>query len=447
MSTEACALPASLPDDPQLLKQIIAEQSATVVSLSRKLAQLEDSLAQLLRRQYGPRSEQLDPRQHSLFEAGQLPEAAPAPPPIVETRVKSHVRRGGGRQELPPDLPRERIEHDLAEEQKCCPGCGELRQRIGAETSEQLEFIPAPLKVLVHVRYKYACRQCAEHVAIAEAPAHPIEKGLPGPGLLASLVVSKYSDHLPLYRLEDIFARHGVELPRSTLCRWAAKTAALLTPLYERKIERVRTIAVIHTDDTPVSVLDPSLPNTRTGRFWVYIGDDENPYAVYDYTASRKRDGPATFLADFSGYLQADAFAGYDGIYAAGTVKQVLCWAHARRKFFEAKEAHPGEACAALAFVARLYEVEREAKGADPAASRALRQDRSLAILAEFRAWLETVEARVLPKSPLGQAIGYVLPRWDGLLRYCEDGRLSIDNNLSERACAPARSEGRIGSS
>jgi hypothetical protein len=186
-----------------------------------------------------------------------------------------------------------------------------------------------------------------------------------------------------------------------------------------------------------VSVLDPSLPKTRTGRFWVYLGDAEHPYAVYDYTTSRKRDGPATFLADFAGYLQADAFAGYDGIYAAGTVQQVLCWAHARRKFFEAKEAHPGEAHAALAFIARLYEVEREAKGADPAAHLALRQERSQPILAEFQAWLETIEPSVLPKSPLGQAIGYVLPRWEGLSRYCEDGRLSIDNNLSERALRP----------
>lgn len=167
------------------------------------------------------------------------------------------------------------------------------------------------------------------------------------------------------------------------------------------------------------------------------IGDEDNPYAVYDYTTSRKRDGPATFLADFCGYLQADAFAGYDGIYAAGTVQQVLCWAHARRKFFEAKEAHPIEAHAALAFIARLYEVEREAKELERAERRLLRQQRSLPILTEFHAWLEAVEAKVLPKSPLGQAIGYVLPRWDGLLRYCEDGRLSIDNNLSERALRP----------
>jgi transposase len=452
MSTDASALPA----DVATCHALIAQLEQTVTAQQRKLAQLEHSLAQLLRLQYGPRSENFDPRQQSLFEAEALAESPAPAPPVVETRVKSHVRRGGGRQELPPDLPRERIEHDLAEEQKPCPGCGELRQRIGCETSEQLEFVPASLKVLVHVRHKYACKSCQEHVAIADAPVRPIEKGLPGPGLLASVAVSKYSDHLPLYRLEDIFSRHGVELSRSTLSRWAARTADLLEPLYGRMIERVRLSAVIHTDDTPVSVLDPSLPKTRTGRFWVYIGDDDNPYSVYDYTTSRRRDGPAGFLKDFYGYLQADAFAGYDGIYAAGTVQQVLCWAHARRKFFEAKEAHPTDACAAMAFIARLYEVEREAKGAAPedlrtnvpargkwfAERKSLRQERSLPLLAEFRTWLEGAQARVLPKSPFGQALGYVLPRWEGLARYCADGRLAIDNNLSERtlrACAIGR--------
>lgn len=452
MSTDASALPA----DVATCHALIAQLEQTVAAQQRKLTQLEHSLAQLLRRQYGPRSEAFDPRQQSLFEAGALLET-PAPAPlVVETRVKGHVRRGGGRQELPPDLPRERIEHDLSEDQKPCPGCGELRQRIGCETSEQLEFVPASLKVLEHVRHKYACKACQEHVAIADAPSRPIEKGLPGPGLLAGVAVSKYSDHLPLYRLEDIFSRHGVELSRSTLSRWAARTADLLEPLYRRMIDRVRTSAVIHTDDTPVSVLDRSLPRTRTGRFWVYIGDDEHPYSVYDYTTSRRRDGPAGFLKDFCGHLQADAFAGYDGIYAAGSVRQVLCWAHARRKFFEAKEAHPTDACAAMAFIARLYDVEREAKALAPddirtnvparerwfAQRLALRQERALPLLAEFRAWLEGARERVLPKSPLGQAVGYVLPRWEGLARYCEDGRLAIDNNLSERtlrACAIGR--------
>lgn len=258
-------------------------------------------------------------------------------------------------------------------------------------------------------------------------------------------------DHLPLYRLEDVFARHGVELPRSTLCRWALQTAEILERLYELMIERVCSSAAIHTDDTPVPVLDPRLPKTRTARFWVYCGDWRNPYTVYDYTTSRKRDGPADFLRNFRGYLHADAFAGYDGIYAGGQVKQVLCWAHARRKFYEARTVQPEPAHAALAYIAQLYAVERKAKALADAdelndeeawktwhRERAeLRQKKSLPILDAFHDWLAATEPRVLPKSPVGQAIGYVLPRWDGLIRYCENGALSIDNNLSERMVRP----------
>ena len=192
--------------------------------------------------------------------------------------------------------------------------------------------------MLEHVRWKYACRNCQEQVAVAPPPSKPIEKGLPGPGLLGAIVVGKYADHLPLYRLEDVFVRHGVELSRSTLCRWAMQTADLLEPLYRLMVERVCSSDPIHTDDTPVPVLDPTLPKTRTARLWVYCGDWGNPYSVYDYTTSRKRDGPAGFLRGFRGHLQADAFAGYDGIYAGGRVKQVLCWAHAAAEVLQSAD-------------------------------------------------------------------------------------------------------------
>jgi transposase len=432
MSTDA----AALPNDVTACHALIAQQFSTIDDLQHKLQQLEHYVAQLVRARFGPRSERLDPNQLTLFATPAVEEPPPAKD-IVDSTAQAHIRRGGGRNELPDELPRERIEHDLTELEKLCPGCGELRQRIGCDTSEQLEFIPAQLKVLEHVRWKYACRHCQEHVAIAEPPAKPIDKGLPGPGLLAQVAVGKFGDHLPLYRLEDVFARGGVDLSRSTLCRWARCTAQLLEPLYKLMIERVRRSRVIHTDDTPVRVLDPMLPKTRTGRFWVYCGDSSNPYSVYDYTASRKRDGPANFLKEFQGYLQADAFAGYDGIYAAGTVKQVLCWAHARRKFFEAKEAQPREAHPALAFIARLYDVERDAKSRSAETRQMIRHERSLPILAELHPWLTALAGRMLPKSPVGQAIHYVLPRWEGLTRYCEDGALAIDNNLAERTLRP----------
>ena len=442
-----------LPSDVATLQAMVSEQSSTIASLTAKLAKLEHYLEQLVRARYGPRSEQLDPNQLTLFDTTAADEKKASLSSQHSVVVKEHQRRGGGRQELPEHLERKVIEHDLAESEKQCPGCGHQRARIGCEESEQLEYEPAVLYVLVHRRWKYACRGCQEHVAVAPAAEKPIEKGLPGPGLLAALVTGKYSDHLPLYRLEDVFFRSGVELARSTLGRWALATADLLRPLYERMIQEVLQSRVIHTDDTPMPTLDPELDHTRTARLWVYVGDWRHPFTVYDYTTSRKRDGPQQFLAGYAGYLAADAYGGYDGIYAAGSVKQVLCWAHARRKFYEARTVQPDEAHAALAFMARLYAVEDELSSLRYTISqssdlvqvtrkwhrerRRVRQAQSLPILREFHTWLEAAQSRVLPKSPVGQAIGYVLPRWQGLTRYCEDGCLAIDNNLSERMIRP----------
>ena len=327
MSTDG----VNLPNDVATLQAMVTEQSTTIASLTAKLAKLEHYVEQLVRARYGPRSEGLDPNQLMLFDAAieeQRPGSQPARPAV---RVKEHARRGGGRQELPEHLERKVVEHDLAEDEKQCPGCGSERARIGWEESEQLEYEPAQLFVLVHRRWKYACRGCGEHVAVAPPAAKPIEKGLPGPGLLAALVTGKYADHLPLYRLEDVFFRSGVELARSTLSRWALATAELLRPLYESMVREVLRSHVIHTDDTPMPVLDPELDHTRTARLWVYVGDWRHPLTVYDYTTSRKRDGPQQFLDGYASYLAADAYGGYDGIYAAGSVKQVLCWAHAQK--------------------------------------------------------------------------------------------------------------------
>lgn len=397
METDA----AQLPSDVQTLQAMVVECNTTIASLTNKLAKLEHYLEQLVRARYGPRSEGLDPHQLTLFDATAAEEKQASSPGKPTIRVKEHERRGGGRQELPEHLERKVVEHDLAESEKHCPGCGSERTRIGCEESEQLEYEPAVLYVLLHRRWKYACRQCQEHVATAPPAAKPIEKGLPGPGLLAALVTGKYVDHLPLYRLEDVFFRSGVELSRSTLCRWALQTAELLRPLYDFMICEVLQSRVIHTDDTPMPVLDPELPHTRTARLWTYVGDWRHPCTVYDYTTSRKRDGPQQFLDGYAGYLAADAYGGYDGIYAAGSVKQVLCWAHARRKFYEARTVQPDEAHAALAYIARLYAVEDELHALrypiSPSSDlvqvtrkwhrerRRVRQSQSLVILREFQ--------------------------------------------------------------
>jgi transposase len=277
-------------------------------------------------------------------------------------------------------------------------------------------------------------------VVSAPKPEMPIAKGLPGPGLLAHLIVSKFADHLPLYRLERIYERQGLILPRSTTCDWLAACGQLVRPLYELMISVVLQSRVIHTDDTPVKMQEPSHV-LSTARFWGYLGDGAHPYNVFDFTINRKRDGPQQFLAKFQGYLQADAFTGYDGLYLpnprdgqAGII-EVACNAHARRKFYEARTSAAAGSHQALAYYRELYEIERRAHSLDfdDDQRRQLRQDLAVPILNQFRAWLDEQRVQVLPKSPMAEAIGYALNQWQALCRYTEAGFLNIDNNVAER--------------
>jgi transposase len=453
-----------LPDDPALLKRMIADRNAAIVQREAVIAERErhiEAIEQrhraeidaLLRRLYGPRSEKFDPAQLLIFGL-EVAENIPVDEKAAEAEGGERLvtrRVGGanghhkhGRGKLPEHLPRIQIVHDLTAEQIKCPCCGEQRCRIGSEASEQLEYVPASFKVLRHVRHKYACKACdgagkGANIEIATKSAAPIEKGLPGPGLLAHVIVSKLGDHLPLYRLENIFARHDVSLSRSTMCAWMLAASTLVKPLADLLAERVRQGRVIHTDDTTVKVQDASLKGRcRTGRVWTYIGDEANPYVAYDYTPDRARAGPQRWLEKFAGYLQADAYGGYDGIYAreagGGTVTEVACWAHARRKFFEARETDGRRATQMLEFVRQLYAVEGEARGLDHDARRALRQERSVPVLARIKSWLDAEQPVVLQRSPMGAAITYCLNQWEALCRYAEQGYLNIDNNAAERA-------------
>jgi transposase len=273
---------APLPDDLATCHELIRQQADTIREARRRIEQLEHLVGQLLRRQYGPRSERLDPNQPRLFDdaAEQSTESQPAEAVPKDRETPARAWRRRGRRALSEELPRERIVPELSEQERVCPGCGRPRMPFGEEVSEQLEYVPAALFVRQFVRRKYACRSCQEHVATAAKPPQPIDKGLPGPGLLAHVITSKYSEHLPLYRQEDVLARHGVTLSRATLCGWTARAAELLQPLYEAMVRRVRASRVIWTDDTTVPVWDPTLPATRAGRFWVYLGDDRNPFSV-----------------------------------------------------------------------------------------------------------------------------------------------------------------------
>jgi transposase len=471
-------LRTSLRESSQQAELLRAERVELIDQLKQKDRELEDvqhQLQSLLRRYYGRSSEKMDPNQRLLFE-DLIDKSIPEMPAADDAEVPAAPKRQGkghGRRRLPSNLPREKVIHDLPDEEKPCPCCGKLRHIIGKETDEQLDYIPAKVKVIEHVRLTYGCRQCEKDVSpdgpqivTAPKPLQPIEKGLAAPGLLSYVIVSKYGDHLPMHRLERILQRHGIEIARSTMCDWAAQCADVLRPLYDLMVDEVRHSKVMHTDDTPVKVQDRGRTQTRTGRFWVYLGDPNHPYTVFAYTPSRSRDGPMEFLRDWGKgeqvYLQADAFGGYDGIYAGeagGNVTEVACWAHARRKFYDAKSSDPATAAQALAHIRLLYDVETQAKKESKQAAKSaaddeawdrrlhellaehrlrLRTEQAVPRLAEFRSWLQSQQAErggpVLPKSPMGQAIQYALNQWDALCVYATDGRLNIDNNPSENA-------------
>jgi transposase len=455
-----------LPNDVTLLKQylveregqLLSEREAIVARIRQDMAAeierlraeqqaaidkaVKEAVAAILRRYYGPRSERFDPRQLLLF--GQHVEQAPLDEQSVEEeageklttrRVKNRDRHG--RQQLPDSLERIEIEHDL--DNKACPACGNERSRIGQEVNEQLEYFPASFKVFKHIRHKYACTKCDHDgydpkIEVAAKPPQPIEKGLPGPSLLAYVAVSKLGDHLPLYRLERIFERQQVHIARSTMCAWMRCAGELVAPLVDLMAARVKQSRVIHTDDTPVPIQSPGAKKCRQGRIWCYLGDEANPYIVYDYTPRRTRDGPAKWLQDFTGYLQADAYGGYDGIYSGGHVTEVACWAHARRKFYDAQDSDPQRAAQMLALVAELYAIEREAKDSDDDARLALRRERSVPVLMRIKQWLDAELEIVLPRSPIGAAIAYAQNQWWALTTYTTQGFLAIDNNASERA-------------
>ena len=440
---------SALPDDPIVLKQMIAELIRALRQSRCDHQSLQQRLDALLRRLHGPRTPADNPNQQFLFP--QPPdEEVPPPPAPSATDTEKPSRRGKtnkrhGRRRPDRTLRHEPVRYELTAAERICSACGHERKEIGVETSLQYDYKPAEVFVIEHQRVKYACPCCEGQVVIAPKPPQPIERGLPGPGLLAQIIVDKYQDALPLYRSEARFERLGVTLPRSTMCDWMAAVAELLRPLYRELVKYVLASKVLHTDDTTVPVRDETQSTHRYGRLWDYIGDAEHAGVVFDYTPTHARDGPAAFLQGFKGFLQADAYGAYDGIYAGsnGDIIEVACWAHARNKFRDAQATDPERALAAMAWIRKLYDVEDEAKaeirqagktGADAAAVfLRLRQEKSVPLLTSFGQWLQTQKDKLLPKSPITAAINYVRNQWQALYRYTTDGNLHIDNNISER--------------
>jgi transposase len=427
------------------LRGLVPELLDQIQSLQSENAQLRHRLQLLLRERYGRRSEKLDERRLTLVFAeteaaedagrilrppfvGEAPDAE-EPPRRKQGRPPAHP----GRLPLPAHLPRERIE--IEPESLNCPCCQGPLRRLGEEISEELGRQPARFFVRQYVRIKYACPRCQDQIVRPPLPARPIARGLAGADVVSDVLVGKFDDHLPLHRLAGIYKREGVPLDKATLCDWVAHSAELLAPIVAEMRRQILAGAVVQADETPVQYLDPAARNaSHRGYLWAYVGQQDD--VVYDFTVTRAQAEPNRFLAGYQGYLQADGYSGYNEVLATPGVTAVACWAHVRRKFFEARDTAPEDAAAALLAIRELYAVEAEARqqNLDVAAIAALRQARAGPVLADLGGYVKALLPGALPKSPLGRAAAYTAERWPALCRYLQDGRLAIDNNSVERA-------------
>ena len=424
--TERAALPDLNQLNPEELKTLIVAQHQQLLSKDDQLAsrdseieQLKLLIAKLQRMQFGRKSEKLERQIEQLelrlgeLEASRARDLAP-----VESAAASPVARPA-RRPLPAHLPRE--VRTYTPQQKDCPDCGREMKHLGEDVSEMLEYVPEHFKVIRHVRSKRVCLRC-DRIVQAMAPSRPIERGIAGPGLLAHVLVSKYCDHLPLYRQSEIYARAGVPLERSTLAEWVGGCSRLVKPLVEALRRHVMSGTKLHGDDIPVPVLAPGLGKTKTGRLWTYVrddrpaGDQQPPAVWFCYTPDRKGEHPRAHLSVFQGTLQADGYAGFEQIYAAGKIQEAACWAHVRRKFYDLQEAHRSPvASEALQRIAGLYAVESDIRGRSPEERRQVRDERSRPQLESLKQWLEETLNKLSRKSDTALAIRYALGRWKKL--------------------------------
>jgi transposase len=457
----------ALPDDSQALKAMLrtlvrerddekrradeherrAEQEARRGDELRvEMLRLQLELERYKKWYYGPRADRLqspgDLAQMLLNFAEQM-DRKPINPDDVPSRSEPAeelrlLKRRKGRRNLAnfENLPVTTQVHELSAAERACPCCGIERKEIGADESWQVEYLPGHFERIHHLRKKYACTSCESNgnnprMETAAKPEMAIDKGMAGPGLLAYIVTSKFSDYLPLYRLEDIFQRQGFEISRATQSVWCGDIADLAEPLYELMAERVRASHVVATDDTIMPML--SKGKTTNARMWVYVGDDGYPYNIFDFTLNRGRDGPKYFLKDYREVLLADAYGGYNGVVAGNQITRAGCWAHMKRKVIDAEKAAPEIAREAVERVRALYAVERQCKDASVEERLQLRQQQSAPLLAQLREQLLSWKEQLLPKHPMAEAVNYALGQWTELNVFCTDGAVSIDNNVSER--------------
>jgi transposase len=418
----------------------ILSQREQLASRDVEIEHLKLLIAKLRRQQFGRSSEK---REHQIeqlelrleeLEARRTKETVA----VKESASASTPAARPVRRPLPEHLPRE--VRKFLPKQEACPDCGGQLKHLGEDVSEILEYVPASLKVIQYIRPKLACA-CCDRILQVAAPSRPIERSIAGSGLLAHILTSKYCDHLPLYRQSQIYARVGVELDRSTLAEWVGGSSRLLAPLVEALRRHVMAAGKLHADDTPVPVLAPGLGKTKTGRLWTYVRDDRpagnsTPAAVwFAYSPDRKGEHPRSHLSNFTGTLQADGYAGFDQIYEAGRIQEAACWAHVRRKFYDLEVAHRSPvATEALERIAALYAIEKEIRGHPPDERREVRNTRSRPLLDSLKQWLEETLGKLSRKSDTAMAVRYALGRWEALMRFCDDGRIEIDNNAAYAA-------------
>lgn len=437
---------AALPDDVATLQRMVrtlAVESAALSAAQAEVERLRLIVQKLQRGQFGRRAERLDRDQMQLgFEdlGGDIARVEATLPPAAAKTLNT-TKWPAERASMPAHLPREEMRIDFG--RQTCPCCGGELHPIGETVSEMLDHVPARLRVVRICRPRYGCRACGT-IHQAPAPERPIAKGMATPGLLAHVLVSKYCDHLPLYRQSQIFARHGVELDRSTLANWVGGAVWWLEPLQARLAEHVLASQTLFADDTPLPVLDPGRGRTKTGRLWVYARDDrpwngpDPPAAVYFYSPDRRAERPVSHLAGFKGIVQVDGYPGFERLPAAGDIQLAACWAHARRKFYEVHEATGSPVAAeALRRIAELYAIEATIRGQTAGTRQGVRRIKSRPLVEAMKIWLKAELDRVPPRGGVADAIRYALVRWNALCRFLEDGRIELDNNTVERAIRP----------
>jgi transposase len=429
----------ALPDDLETLKAMLLAERCE----SERLRQI---IKELQRHRFGRRAETLPEEQmllgledvEQVEASGEVKQDENAPNSRAARGGKRRINRGA----LPAHLPRIEIVVDI--DDKTCPCCkGELH-RLGEDKSERLDIVPAQFRVLVTRRPKYACRSCEDGVIQAPAPARLIEGGLPTEATVAQVLVSKYADHLPLYRQAQIYARQGIDLDRSTLADWVGRAAWHLRPLHERLLMRLKSSGRLFADETTVPVLDPGRGRTKTGQLWAYVADDrpwggaDPPGVVYVYAPDRKAERPTAHLAGFKGILQVDGYAGYRKLAERGDVKLAFCWAHMRRNFYELATPGPAPiASEALRHIAEFYAIEKDIRGHSAEERRIVRLQKSRPLADTFEQWLRAKLGLISQKGKLAEAIRYALSRWEGLTRFIDDGSIEIDNNAVERSIRP----------